>query len=800
MEHKSLENFFVERLSDINWKSAKAVIDLTSEGATVPFIARYRKEKTANLDEVQIRSVIETENEYQEIIKRKEFVLKEINEQGNLTPELKKRILACWDLAALEELYRPYKKKKKTKATLARDAGIGPFADWIWQLGREKPEGPVPTLEVKAKEFLNPSLKYATYDEVLRGAQHILVEKIANDPDLREKVRDDFFTHGVLDSKPGKKVKPKSKYETYFAHIEKVTSLVEKKNSHRYLAMRRGWKEGELTVVVTSPNEEALHSEFIHFACPLQDSNVKNFLETAAKSALTLHVIPSVTNEVHKKLKDCADIFAIEVFAENVKKLLLASPFGARCVLGLDPGLRTGCKVALVDKKGQFISHTVLKTQGEKAEENAKALFSEVLKQIEIDAIAIGNGTGGREAEVFIRKVLRDLDKNIPIVLINESGASVYSASDVARLEFPDLDLTVRGAISIARRLQDPLAELVKIEPKSIGVGQYQHDVSQSTLKKRLDSVVEDCVNFVGVDVNTASEHLLQHVAGIGPGIASQIVKHRQEKGLFKRRDELTKVPNFSSKAFEQSAGFLRVVGGEVPLDSTGVHPERYSAVRDMAKEVGESVSSLLGQGSAKLKQLKEKWSELIGEFTFDDIVNELQKPGRDPRDPFKVFQFREDIFTVNDLKEGMICNGIVSNVTNFGAFVDIGVHQDGLVHISEIANQFVNDPQKMLSPGDQVQVQVKSVDKEKNQISLTMKFGEKAVASSKGPRKKPQSNERPRAARAARSSGDSSKKNDRNKKGGRKPQRGGGSGADKPRRPSQPFNNPFAALGELKK
>lgn len=782
-----------DRLPEVKWKSAQAVLTLTQEGGTVPFIARYRKEKTGNLDEVQIRNVIEAESEYKEILKRKEFVLKEIHEQGNLTPELKKRILLCWDLAEVEELYRPYKKKKKTKATLAREAGLEPFADWIWQLGRETSTDT--TLEVKAKEFVNPSKKFVTYEEVLRGAQHIVVERLANDPELRESVRTNYMTQGVLESKPGKKVKPKSKFETYFAHTEKVTSLLEKKNSHRYLAMRRGWKEGELTLALTSPEDDKLIASFESSACPESDSPAAHFLKMAAKNALTLHVLPSITNEVHKKLKDSADIFAIEVFAENVKKLLLASPFGARCVLGIDPGLRTGCKVALVDKKGQFISHTVLKTQGEKAEENAKALFSEVLKQIEIDAIAIGNGTGGRETEVFIRKTLKALEQNIPVVLINESGASVYSASDVARNEFPDLDLTVRGAISIARRLQDPLAELVKIEPKSIGVGQYQHDVSQGTLKKRLDSVVEDCVNFVGVDLNTASEHLLQHVAGIGPGIASQIVKHRQEKGLFKRREELTQVTNFSSKAFEQSVGFLRVHNGEVPLDATGVHPERYAAVRDMAKELGESVSKLLGDGAKRLQSLKEKWAELIGEFTFEDIVQELQKPGRDPRDPFKVFQFREDIFSMDDLKDGMICNGIVSNVTNFGAFVDIGVHQDGLVHISEIGNQFVNDPQKVLSPGDQIQVQVKAVDKEKQQISLTMKFGD-----NKQQAQKP----RARKARSANSKGAKSSQRKAPGKGKGRPgagKKGGGSSpGSKPRRPAQPFNNPFAALNDLKK
>lgn len=786
MEQKSLESFVKGKLPKIQWKSAKAVIEMTQEGATVPFIARYRKERTGNMDEVQIRDIIDADQEYQEILKRKEFILKEIQEQGNLTDELKKRILASWELTEIEELYRPYKKKKKTKATLAREAGIGPFAEWIWEVGHGETKGEQ-TLEVKAKEFINPSKKFATYEEVMRGAQHIIVEKLANNPELRDPVRTSYFEKGIVESKPGKKVKPKSKYETYFEHTEKVTSLLEKKNSHRYLAMRRGWKEGELTVTISSPEDETLLATFENWACSEKDSLAKNFLFLCAKTALTVHVVPSVVNEVHKKLKDSADLCAIEVFAENVKKLLLASPFGSRCVLGVDPGLRTGCKVALVDKKGQFISHTVLKIQGDKAEENAKKLFSEVIKQIEIDAVAVGNGTGGREAEIFIRKILKELNQETPVVLINEAGASVYSASDVAREEFPDLDITVRGAISIARRLQDPLAELVKIEPKSIGVGQYQHDVSQATLKKRLGSVVEDCVNFVGVDVNTASQHLLQHVVGIGPGIASNIVKVRQEKGLFKRRDQLADVPNFNSKSYEQAVGFLRVIGGEVPLDATGVHPERYSAVKDMAKELGENVSNLLGKNATKMLELKEKWEGLIGEYTFGDIITELKKPNRDPRDPFKVFKFREDIFEVSDLKEGMVCNGIVSNVTNFGAFVDIGVHQDGLVHISEIANQFVNDPQKMLSPGDQVQVQVKSVDVEKSQISLTMKFGDKANKPGTGKNNR----------RVSLKSKDGKKKGKGPQRGGKK---GGKGGKPKHRKPAQPFNNPFAALESLKK
>jgi len=791
---KTLQNFVQEKLPKVSWKGAEAVFQMAEEGATVPFMARYRKEKTGNLDEVVLRDLLAVRDEYNEVLKRREFVIGEIKEQGNLTPVLQKRLQMAWSVVEIEEIYRPFKRKKKTKATLAREAGLEPLAQWIWDLGRGADAGGQ-TLEVKAKEFVNPAAKMVTYEEVLRGAQHIIVEKVANDPDLRSQVREVYNKAGELASKPGKKVKAKSKFENYFEHKEKITSLLEKKNSHRYLAMRRGWKEGELTLSMESPQDEDLLAAFNSFVFEKGSEVVKKWLHMAAKTALTVHVLPSITNELHKNLKAQSDEFAIDVFASNLKKLLLASPFGSRCVLGVDPGLRTGCKIALVDPKGQFISHTVLKIQGEKASEHGKKLFAEVLKQIGIDAIAVGNGTGGREAEVFIRKILKDMEKNIPVILVNEAGASVYSASDVAREEFPDLDITIRGAVSIARRLQDPLAELVKIDPKSIGVGQYQHDIGASRLKDRLNFVVEDCVNLVGVDLNTASEHLLQKVSGIGPTIAKNIVKYRGEKGLFTSRSQLTDIPHYSSKTFEQSAGFLRIQGGDSILDSTGIHPERYSAVKDMAKEVQVSLGDLVGKGSKEILKLREKWAKLIGEYTFDDIVNELQKPGRDPRDTFKVFQFRDDIFAVADLKPEMICNGVVSNVTNFGAFVDIGVHQDGLVHISQMGHQFVQDTQKVLSPGDQVQVKVLSVDVEKKQISLSMKIGE-APQAARAPRKK--------GARAGGKNPARGKGAGKGSGKGRRPSsagaRSGKGRSNGPRKPRGPINNPFGGLGDLLK
>lgn len=778
---QALQSYLARIAPTVNAKSAQAVIELAAEGATVPFIARYRKEKTGNLDETQIRAVMEGHETYNEIVKRKTFLIKEIGEQNNLTAEIQKRIELSWDLGELEEIYKPFKKKKKTKATIAREAGLEPLAQWIWDLGHGQIKEDM-TMEMKAKAFLNPTAKIVTYEEALKGAQDILVEKIANDADLRALVAGNYQEKGRIVAKAAKGYKPNSKYEMYKEFEEPVKNLMDAKNNHRYLAMRRGWQEEELTLDVKGDDEQLL-AAYEKFATSTPDNNVGDYLKQCARLALNVYVLPSVVNEVHRLLKEKADSDAITVFAENVRKLLLASPYGPKCVLGVDPGLRTGCKVALIDKTGAFISHTVLYTLGDDAEVKAKKLFGEVLNQIQIEAVAVGNGTAGRETESFLRKVLKDLGKNIPVVMVSESGASVYSASDVARQEFPDLDVTVRGAISIARRLQDPLAELVKVDPKSIGVGQYQHDVNQSQLKKSLEAVVESCVNAVGVDVNTASANLLAAVAGIGPALAKGIVEYRK-KALFNDRSELLKIPKFSAKVFEQAAGFLRVPHSKQVLDATGIHPERYQAVTDMAKDLGVSLSEIIGEGAKKLVSQRTKWAQLVGEFTFDDIVKELEKPGRDPRDPFKVFQFRDDIMEVKDLQEGMVCPGIVTNVTNFGAFVDIGVHQDGLVHISALSHKFVDDPRKVVNPGDHVTVKVLKVDVVKNQISLTMKMEDAPEA--QAPREK--------RAEGARQGG--------RPQGGNR--QGGGPRQDRGSRPqggqpqarqSNPFNNPFAAL-----
>ncbi len=785
-----LQYYLLKFVPGVSVKSAVSVLELSAEGGTVPFIARYRKEKTGNLDEVQIRQIIDAHEAYQEVAKRKIFLIKEIGDQGNLTEEIKKRIEQSWDLNELEEIYRPFKKKKKTRATIAREAGLEPLATWIWNLGHGLIKDDT-TMEVKAKNFLNVPVGIASYELALKGAQDILVERLANEADLRLKVRHNYFEKGQVTSKRTKNFKPHSKYEMYQDFKESVKSLMDPKSSHRYLAMRRGWEEEELSVEVTA-EDAVLINLYENFSTTIPDSPLGSFLKNCAKQSLTVYVVPSVVNEVHKALKDKSDLDAIRVFAENVRRVLLAPPFGSKVVLGVDPGLKTGCKIALVDKGGHFITHTVMQILGDNAEDNARRLFRETTKNLQIEAIAVGNGTAGRQAENFLRKVLKEIGQDIPVLMVNESGASIYSASDLARQEFPDLDLTVKGAISIARRLQDPLSELVKVDPKSIGVGQYQHDVNQSHLKKSLEGVVESCVNSVGVDINTASEALLSYVSGIGPAIAKNIVEYRKTH-LFEDRSELLKVQKISTKVFEQAAGFLRVLNGKVVLDKTGIHPERYSAVRDIAHELGVSISDLVADGAKKLLPLRPKWSPIIGEYTFDDIVHELERPGRDPRNIFKVFQFRDDLFEVKDLKQDMICPGLVTNVTNFGAFVDIGVHQDGLVHISELSNKFVDDPRKVVNPGDQVVVRILSVDLNKNQISLSMKLDPLTLSagSSKATPKatfKPTPKQEPPDSRQFR---------DKSHRGGgpsRDQKRGGGS----PPPSSQPFNNPFSSLMKI--
>lgn len=796
----TFETWFQSAHANIPVNSAAAVLTLAEEGATVPFIARYRKEQTGALDEVAIQNVIDGKERWDEIIKRQTFIVEEIERQGKLTDELKEKILSTFNLDSLEDIYLPYKQKRKTKATIAKEAGLEPFANWIWDCGHglATPESGQ-TLEIFALAFYNPEKNINDAEAAVAGALDILTERLAETQELREFTRKTVFERGAGKSVKSEKAKEHSKYERYFDHHEPIQSLLKPENSHRYLAMRRGWMEEELTLTIggapkDTDYDEMLLARFESAACTAPDAPGAELLKRAAKLALKAYVTPSIENEAHRELKEVADETAIKVFAENVRKLLLAAPFGSKAVLGVDPGVRTGCKLAVIDDSGKFLAHNVIYLQSKSDQENAKKMLGAVTNNAKLRAIAVGNGTAGRETESFIRDALKEMGLSIPVVMVNESGASVYSASAAAREEFPELDVTVRGAISIARRLQDPLAELVKIDPKSIGVGQYQHDVSQPALKKSLDLVVDSCVNAVGVNLNTASYHLLERVSGIGPAMAKKIVETRAANGLFTSRQQLLDIPRFSKKTFEQAAGFLRIPNAEHPLDNTGVHPERYPALEALAVRLGKNVADLTGAGVEVIKQSEEFKSE-VGEFTFGDIITELAKPGRDPREEFSGFAYREDIHEIKDLKLGMTCPGIVTNVTNFGAFVDIGVHQDGLVHISRLSDRFVKDPRDVVSPGDRVSVRVIEVNLEKNQIALSMKSEGKSEGKSDADAARKQPSERPAQPNQER-------RQDRGQN--RQQNRGPNPGRDQKRRddqkkPQKPakaaFNNPFAQL-----
>jgi uncharacterized protein len=792
MAQVTFESWLATAHPKIPAPSVASVLRLTEEGATVPFIARYRKEQTGALDEVEIRAVIDGKETWDAILKRQTFIVEEITRQGKLTDELRDKLQATYDLAALEDLYLPYKQKRKTKAVIAREAGLEPLANWLWDCahGLATP-GAGETPDSHASAFIDEEKKIPDTDAALAGAVEILIERLSENADLRSTTRTRYMHDGFTKTARGEKAKSPSKFENYFSYEEPVRELLKPENSHRYLAMRRGWMEEELTLHLGGPTPpepadaaakprapvDPLAEELLHMfeaaACSKPDFEGAPLLKKAARFALRAHVVPAIENEVHKALREVADEAAIRVFAENVRKLLLSAPFGPKAVLGVDPGLRTGCKLAVVDDSGKYVGSTVMHVESAGGKTGAVTLLAELVKKGGIRAIAVGNGTAGRETEALIRDAMDSVGLKVPVVMVSESGASVYSASDVAREEFPDLDLTIRGAISIARRLQDPLAELVKVDPKSIGVGQYQHDVSPTALQKSLDAVVDSCVNQVGVNLNTASYHLLAHVSGIGPGLAKGIVDYRGKKGIFLSRTSLLDVPRFSAKVFEQAAGFLRISEAEHPLDNTGVHPERYGVLEKLAERLGVPVAGLLGAGVQLVKSARDLEKEL-GAFTFADVVKELEKPGRDPRESFIPFSYRQDIHTLNDLQPGMVCPGIVTNVTNFGAFVDIGVHQDGLVHISQLADRFVKDPREVVNAGDRVSVRVLDVKLDKQQIALSMKSGSTGDVA-RGPR--------PAADQDRRGSG---------------PNRGPRPAAPPPQ-PSRPFNNPFAGLGKLK-
>lgn len=694
-------------------------VDLLQEGATVPFIARYRKEHTGELDEVQIRTIEEQLAYFSELEERKATILKSIDEQGKLTAELRERIESSRQKTEIEDLYLPFKPKRRTKATIARERGLEPLADII--AAQELTAG---TPEDVAFPFVSLDKEVLDAAAALEGAGHILAERLSDDADARATVRRLSNEQGVMTSRVANDYRDQvTKFEMYYDYQEPLKAVP----SHRMLAMRRGEKEEVLYLSISTPIEQImaeLKSRLI-----LRESIFNLLLQRVAEDAYKRLIAPSVEVELRLESKERADEAAILVFARNLRDLLLAPPAGGKRVLGIDPGFRTGSKLAAVDTTGRFLEHvTIYPHIGESRIPQARQELLSLVKNHAIEMIAVGNGTAGREMEIFAKETLAGAGAQFPVVSVSEAGASIYSASDIAREEFPDLDLTVRGAISIARRLQDPLGELVKVAPKSIGVGQYQHDVNQPTLKKSLDDVVESCVNYVGVDLNTASWALLAYVSGVGPALAKAITRYRDENGSFTSRKALLKVPRFGAKAFEQAAGFLRIRDGANPLDNSAVHPERYRLVESMASDLGVSLAQLVADPALVGKiELKCYISEDVGLPTLVDIIEELKKPGRDPRSQFQTASFRDDIRTINDLQEGMILQGVVTNVTAFGAFVDIGVHQDGLVHISHLANRYIKDPSNAVKAGQVVKVKVLSADSQRKRISLSIKEAEQS-------------------------------------------------------------------------
>ncbi|MGX5856330.1 Tex family protein [Dyadobacter jiangsuensis] len=700
----------IAQQASVSDKQARNTIALFEEGATVPFIARYRKEATGGLDEVQIGAVKEAWQKQQEVEKRREAILKSIEEQGKLTPELKKKIEGVFSLTELEDLYLPYKQKRKTRATIAIEKGLEPLARLIFEGKERDPEG-------KAASFLNDQV--ANAGDALQGARDIIAEWINENQEARAKVRYTFQRGAIITSKVKKKKEVEgAKYRDYFEFSEPLAKIP----SHRLLALRRGEEEGILSVDI-SPDEDAA-LEALDRLFMFGTEACKDQLELAIGDSYKRLLKPSIETEFANLSKEKADVAAIQVFTENLRQLLLASPLGQKTVLAIDPGYRTGCKVVVLDSQGNLIADHVIYPFDKPSEAGAR--ISELIRKFKVEAIAVGNGTAGRETEDFVKKLLDGSGQSaeIGLFMVSEQGASIYSASEVAREEFPDKDVTVRGSISIGRRLMDPLAELVKIDPKSIGVGQYQHDVDQNSLRNALDVVVESCVNSVGVNLNTSSKHLLRYVSGLGPALAQNIVDFRAKNGNFKSRQQLLKVPRLGAKAFEQAAGFLRIENGTNPLDNSAVHPERYELVEQMAKDAGATVKDLMQKPDLRRQVKIEKYvSASVGLPTLKDILAELEKPSRDPRAEMKKFEFDASVRKPEDLKVGMILPGIVTNITAFGAFVDVGVKQDGLVHVSQMADKFVKDPNEVVKLQQHVTVKVTEVDLGRKRIALSMKL-----------------------------------------------------------------------------
>lgn len=717
-------HFKIADLLNLNSKDVTATIGLLDEGATVPFISRYRKEVTGSLDEVQVAQVRDEIERLRQLEQRRETILKSIESQGKLSEELKEKIMAAETLSKLEDLYLPYKPKRRTKATIAKEKGLEPLALFILE---QKDN----LVFEEAEKFISAEKEVPSVLEALQGARDIIAEIVSEDAIVRETMRELFKRSAIIKSRLIRgKEEEGEKFEDYFEWEEKLMSCP----SHRMLAMRRGEKEDILMLDIVIDNDEA--RELIERKIITSRGEAANQLKEAIEEGYKRLLQPGIEAEMRLLTKQQAEEKAIVVFADNLRELLLASPLGQKSILALDPGFRSGCKVVALDKQGKLLEETVIYPhEPQRKTTEAEMIVLAFCQKHNLEAIAIGNGTASRETEQFIRNI-DVLPKSIPVIMVSEAGASVYSASEVAREEFGAYDLTVRGAVSIGRRLADPLAELVKIDPKAIGVGQYQHDVDQTHLKNKLDEVVGSCVNAVGVELNTASKQLLAYVSGIGPSLAQNIVDYRNEHGEFRSRKELMKVPRMGEKVFEQCAGFLRVRNGVHPLDKSAVHPESYHIVEKMATDLDCSIDNLVEEKDLRKKiQLNNYVTETIGLPTLKDIVHELEKPGRDPRKSFEIFSFDENVHEIKHLREGMKLPGIVTNVTNFGAFVDIGVHQDGLVHISQLSDTFVDDPNKIVKVGQQVWVNVTEVDAKRKRIALSMKGETQAVKSSSKPK-----------------------------------------------------------------
>ena len=700
-------NKMIATALNIAVRQVENTLSLLNGGATIPFISRYRKEATGGLDEVQIGEIKERYDKLTDIAKRKETILKTIEEQGKLTAELKKRIEACWDATELEDIYLPYKPKRKTRAEAARQKGLEPLAT-ILLMQREN------HLSARVRTFINKEVK--DEEEALKGARDIIAEQVSEDERSRNQLRNQFSRQAIITSKVVKgKEEEAAKYKDYFDFSEPLKRCT----SHRLLAIRRGEAEGLLKVSISPDDEEC--TERLERSYVRGNNECSQHVKEAVRDAYKRLLKPSIETEFAALSKEKADEEAIRVFAGNLRQLLLAPPLGQKRVMGIDPGYRTGCKVVCLDAQGNLLHNETIYPHPPKSEHSISARkLTKLVEQYAIEAIAIGNGTASRETEAFVTS--QRYDRKLQVFVVSEDGASIYSASKIAREEFPEYDVTVRGAVSIGRRLMDPLAELVKIEAKSIGVGQYQHDVDQTALKKSLDMTVESCVNSVGVNLNTASRHLLTYVSGLGPTLAQNIVDYRAENGAFTSRKQLMKVPRMGAKAFEQCAGFLRIPGAKNPLDNSAVHPESYAVVESIAKDMKCSVEDLIKNKELRNQiDIKKYVTDQVGLPTLTDIMAELEKPGRDPRQAIQVFEFDKNVKTIDDLKEGMVLPGIVTNITNFGCFVDVGIKENGLVHISQICREFVSDPTTVVSIHQHVQVKVVSIDRERKRIGLTM-------------------------------------------------------------------------------